>query len=146
MTGKPHLSYVLAATDAAELAKALTWLRAHPLSPQVEVVLAAPASELARTAGRIIPSWVRLAGAIRPADRNAIRVAGAQVTSGGIVMVVDCDEDLGAKVQDPFDRDAQVPVSVAPAADWSAATHDDASAIALPPGLGTRAEVVESAS
>lgn len=98
---RPQLSYVLAAMTSAEIDRALAWLRSSPVAPGVEIVLAAPASLLGRVAGRLIPPKVQLASAIRPIDRKAVRVAGARETRGLVVMVVDCDEDIAARMRGP---------------------------------------------
>ena len=78
------------------------WLWRARLSPQIELVLAAPAVVLSWIAGRLIPPRVRIASAIGARDRKAIRVAGAVVTTGLIVIVVDCNEDFASKTRDPF--------------------------------------------
>jgi len=99
---RPELSYVLTAATADEVHRAAAWLRAARFSPQVEIVLAAPATVLGRVAGRLIPGWVRLASAEGVADRKEIQVAGARRTSGAVVIVVSCSDDLDAKLRDPF--------------------------------------------
>lgn len=99
---KPELSYVLAATTTDEVHKAAAWLRTARISERVEIVLAAPGQVLGRVAGRVIPSWVRLASADNTPDRKVIQVAGARQTTGAVVIVVSCGDDLDAKVQDPF--------------------------------------------
>ena len=96
---RPQLSYVLAAMTSDELNRALAWVRSTPMTASVEIVLAAPASLLGRVAGRLIPPKVQLASAIRPVDRKAVRVAGARETRGLVVMVVDCDDDIAARVR-----------------------------------------------
>ena len=99
---RPPLSYVLAATTEEEVHVVAQWLWRAPISPQIEIVLAAPAVVLSWIAGSLIPPRVRLASAIRPQDRKAIRVAGAAVTTGLVVIVIDCDDDFAAKFRDPF--------------------------------------------
>ena len=133
----PRLSYVLAATDSVELARVVTWLRQRRMSPDIEIVVAASASDLARTAGRLVPPWVRLAGAIKPADRKAVRVVGARASTGSVVIVVDCNDDFSSRIGDPFGSGTGVD------------ENDPAEVIldnpgvqtgwpALPPGLGAR--------
>jgi hypothetical protein len=94
---RPELSYVLAAITTDEVDNAVSWLRRTTRAPEIEIVLAAPASVLARVAGRMIPPRVRLASAINPPNRKAVRLAGAQLTTGLVVMVVDCDEDIASR-------------------------------------------------
>ena len=99
---RPELSYVLSATTAEEVHKAALWLRTTRLSDRVEIVLAAPGKAFGRIAGRLIPPWVRLASADDTPDRRMIQVAGARRTTGAVVIVVSCGDDLEAKVRDPF--------------------------------------------
>jgi hypothetical protein len=99
---KPELSYVLAATTTDEVHKAAAWLRQARLSERVEIVLAAPGRVFGLVAGRVIPSWVRLASAENTPDRKVIQVAGARQTTGAVVIVVSCGDDLETKVRDPF--------------------------------------------
>ncbi len=99
---KPELSYVLAATSIDEVHKAAAWLRTARLTERVEIVLAAPGPVFGRVPGRIIPPWVRLVSADNTPDRKVIQVAGARQTTGAVVIVVSCGDDLDAKVQDPF--------------------------------------------
>ncbi len=99
---KPDLSYVLSATTTDEVHKAAAWLRQARLSERVEIVLAAPGLVFGLVAGRVIPPWVRLASAENTPDRKVIQVAGARQTTGAVVIVVSCGDDLDAKVRDPF--------------------------------------------
>ena len=115
---RPELSYVVAAMTADEVHNAARWLREHPVSPKVEIVLAAPGSILARVAARVIPPGVRIASAEPPIDRKAVRVAGARATTGLVVIVVDCDDDLDAKLRDPFAVGEQAPVIVEDPLAW----------------------------
>jgi hypothetical protein len=85
---------VLAALTPDEVHEASRWLHTHPVTPGVEVVLAAPAEALARIPARVIPAGVRLASAPPTADRKLVRTAGARITTGLVVMVVDCNENL----------------------------------------------------
>ncbi len=99
---RPELSYVLSATTAQEVHKAALWLRTAQRSERVEIVLAAPGKVFGQIAGRLIPSWVRLAAAEPTLDRRVIQVAGARQTTGAVVIVVSCGDDLDAKLRDPF--------------------------------------------
>jgi hypothetical protein len=100
---RPHLSYVLAAANAEEVHKVAAWLRQGTVPPDVEIVLAAPGQVFGHVAARTIPDRVITASADPQADRKAIRVAGARVTSGLIVIAVDCDDDIAARMRDPFE-------------------------------------------
>ena len=104
---RPELSYVLSATTAEEVHKAALWLRTACLSERVEIVLAAPGKVFGQIAGRLIPPWVRLASAENTPDRRVIQVAGARQTTGAVVIVVSCGDDLDAKLRDPFAAPAE---------------------------------------
>jgi hypothetical protein len=102
------LSYVLAALTPDEVHEASRWLHTHPVTSGVEVVLAAPAEALARIPARVIPAGIRLASAPPTADRKLVRTAGARITTGLVVMVVDCNENLDqqlARASGPGSRD-----------------------------------------
>lgn len=115
---RPELSYVVAAMTAAEVHNAARWLREHPLTPQVEVVLAAPAAILSRIAGRAIPPGVRVASADPPINRRTVRIAGAQATTGLVVIVLDSDADLGTKLRNPFAEGEPGPTIVEDPVTW----------------------------
>jgi diadenosine tetraphosphatase ApaH/serine/threonine PP2A family protein phosphatase len=131
---RPQLSYVLAAMTSAEMNRAVAWLRSTPPAPGVEVVLAAPASLFARVAGRVIPEHVQLASAIRPVDRKAVRVAGAQVTTGLVVMVVDCDDDIAGKLRGPLGGSSASAGQFEDPATWVDPDPPYRVPLALPPG------------
>ncbi|MEO8452264.1 MAG: hypothetical protein ABI647_20910, partial [Gemmatimonadota bacterium] len=59
-TGRPPLSYVLAAATEEEVHNVAQWLWRARLSAQIELVLAAPAVVLSWIAGRLIPPRVRI--------------------------------------------------------------------------------------
>lgn len=96
------LSYVLVAETSDQVHEVAQWLREHPLSDKVEVVLAAPARVMASIPGRLLPSWVRTASAFDPPNRNAIKMAGAAETTGLVVIVIDCEDDFASRLRDPF--------------------------------------------
>lgn len=98
----PELSYVLAATTAAEVHDALAWLRGHPISARIEVILAAPAAALARVTATAVPRTVGVAPAPGAARLIDVRLAGARATTGALVVVIDCNEPLDGRVKDPF--------------------------------------------
>ncbi|MGE0443209.1 MAG: hypothetical protein AB7L66_07805 [Gemmatimonadales bacterium] len=106
IASRPQLSYVLAATSAAELHDAAAWLSRTPLSPELEIVLAAPGPVMSRVAARSIPAGIKLVSAYGEPDRRAVRVAGARMTTGLVVMVIDCNEDLSSRFRDPFETGA----------------------------------------
>jgi hypothetical protein len=97
---RPQLSYVFAATSAEELPRVARWLWRASCAPEIEVVLAAPARLPARTAARVVPRRANLASS-GGEDRIAVRRAGAAVTTGLVVIVIDCDEDFEARLQGP---------------------------------------------
>ena len=97
---RPPLSYVFAAISGEELQRVVRWLWRAPIAPEIEVVLAAPVRVLARTAARVVPPRAQLASS-RAEDRIAVRRAGAVVTTGLIVIVIDCDDDFEAKLRGP---------------------------------------------
>lgn len=99
--------------------EALSFLRATPISPHIEVVLCAPATALAHVAARLVPPRIRLASAMAPNDRREIRIAGARATTGNLVIVVDCNEDLKGRLTDPFANGEPPPSAENPAA-WAA--------------------------
>jgi hypothetical protein len=98
----PPLSYVLVATTEDEVRVVARWLYGAPLSPQVEVVLAAPARALGHVPARVIPPRVRLASAPGTPTLNALRMAGAAVTTGLVVIVIECQGDFTVRIRDPF--------------------------------------------
>jgi hypothetical protein len=112
MTGPPSdntqaaqaspLSYVLVAETVDQVHEVAQWLREHPLSDKVEVIVSAPARVMASIPGRLMPSWVRTASAINPPNRNAIKMAGAAETTGLVVIVIDCEDDFASRLRDPF--------------------------------------------
>jgi hypothetical protein len=73
---------------------------AATIAPEIEIVLAAPVRVLARTAARVVPRRAHLASS-RGEDRIAVRRAGAVVTTGLVVIVIDCDEDFEARLKGP---------------------------------------------
>jgi len=108
-TANPPLSYVLAAMTTEEVSTAVSWLWRRPISTPAEIILAAPATVLGAVAARTIPPGVTLASALNPPDRKAVRVAGARATKGLLVVVIDCDEDIGSKVWDPLTNPSPSP-------------------------------------
>jgi hypothetical protein len=99
---RPPVSYVLAALTRDEVHNAASWLRDNSVSDQVEIVLAAPARALAQVPSRVIPRGIQLASAQATQDRKEVRIAGARHTTGLVVIVIDCDEEIGDKLRDPF--------------------------------------------
>lgn len=98
----PPLSYVLVATTEDEVRQVARWLFTATLSPQVEIVLAAPARVLAHVPARVMPPRVRLASAPDPAGLSSLRMAGAAVTNGLVVIVIECEGDFTSRIRDPF--------------------------------------------
>jgi hypothetical protein len=113
------LSYVLVATTEAEVREVARWLFAATLSPQVEVVLVAPSRVLAKVPARVIPPRVTLASAPAPADVNALRLAGAAVTTGLVVIVIECEGDFSARIKDPFSAQPAGPADSPELARWA---------------------------
>lgn len=99
---QPQLSYVLSAMTDQEVHNVACWLRDNQLSPEVEIVLAAPGKVFSRVAARAIPPHVRLASADGAVDRKAVQVAGARQTTGLVVICLSCEDDLGSMLRDPF--------------------------------------------
>ena len=133
---RPQLSYVLAATSAAEVHHAAAWLRRVSLSTPIEIVLAAPGAVFAWVAARAIPPRVRLASAIGPGDRRSVRVAGARATTGLVVVVIDCDQDLDSKFNDPFAVGGQGTDLVDPSS-WVDPSQADAPQVGVVSQLGS---------
>lgn len=96
------LSYVLVAETRAQVHEVAQWLRAHPISPQVEIVLAAPAAVMTSLPARLVPARVRATSVANPPNRNAIKMAGAAATTGLVVIVIDCEDDFAVRLRDPF--------------------------------------------
>ncbi len=127
--GRPELSYVLSATSAEEVHKAAAWLRNARLSQRVEVVMAAPGRVFGMVADRVIPPWVKLVAA-DTVDRRLVQIAGARESTGAVVIIVSCGDDLDAKLRDPFaTRSGSDGGEVPP--HWI-----DGVSIELPPGIG----------
>ena len=126
---RPELSYVLSATSAEEVHKAAAWLRNARLSDRVEVVMAAPGKVFGLVAGRAIPPWVKLVAADTQ-DRRLVQIAGARESTGAVVIIVSCGDDLDAKLRDPF-------ANPSGSATGEATQHwIDGASIQLPPGIG----------
>ncbi len=115
----PPLSYVLVATTDAEVRQVAGWLFTANLSPQVEVVLAAPARVLAQVAARVIPPRVRLASATEPATINTLKMVGAAATSGLVVIVIECEGDFTSGIRDPFAALPEGPAGSPELARWA---------------------------
>ena len=98
----PPLSYVLVAETRKQVHDVAQWLKANPISEKVEIVLAAPTSIIAGMPARMVPARVRLASAMGPPNKTAIKVAGAAQTTGLVVIVIDCEDDFAARLRDPF--------------------------------------------
>jgi len=116
---RPPLSYVLAAADANEVHKVAAWLRGTFISPEIEIVLAAPQAAFGAIAAQAIPSRVTIAPAEPRADRKAIRVAGARRTTGLVVIAIDCDEDLATRFRDPFSTERGDSSGLENPAEWA---------------------------
>src|SRR2546428_6734963 len=84
--------------------------------------MAAPDPVLCPVSARPIPPGVTLASALNPPDRKAVRVAGARATKGLLVVVIDCDEDIGSKVWDPLTNPPPPPGYEDPSP-WTAQTE-----------------------
>ena len=115
----PQLSYVLVATTETEVRDVARWLFTATLSPQVEVVLVAPSRALAHVAARTIPPRVRLASSPNPADLNALRMAGAAVSTGLVVIVIECQGDFTSRIRDPFTAEPTGPSPSTELARWA---------------------------
>lgn len=116
---RPQLSYVFAATTSEEVHKVAAWLRTNRPAG-AEIVLAAPSRVFADVAGPTIPLGVILASAPTAGgeDRKSVRVAGARVTTGLIVVAVDCDGDIAIRMQEQPDSLREAEAAEAAAA-WS---------------------------
>jgi hypothetical protein len=115
----PPLSYVLVATTEADVRHTARWLFSANLSPQVEIVLVAPSKVLAHVPARVIPPRVRLASAPGTPSLNTLRLAGAAVTTGLVVIVIECEGDFTARIRDPFAAQAAVTGGSAELAQWA---------------------------
>lgn len=131
---------MLAATTTDEVHKAAAWFREARLSERVEIVLAAPGEVFGLVAGRVIPPWVRLASADNTPDRKVIQVAGARQTTGAVVIVVSCDDDLDLWVRDPFAVEGSAAEGHDPQL-WAGSEQ-----VALPPPYGRSPSLAASAA
>ena len=120
----PPLSYVLVATTEGEVRQVARWLFNASLSPQVEVVLVAPSRVLAHVPARVIPPRVVLASAPAPADVNLLRMAGAAVTTGLVVIVIECEGDFTSRIKDPFAAQPAGPSESPELAKWADALDE----------------------